>query len=185
MKYKKVKKSFIKTIHNYLHVVNPHAHAFFQTIIFIKNPSMMHGGCIDGWGTTIGTMTPICPMSWVLKQGLNKMNVLRCYNERGICMVMLSTNKCYNKWFKSIEQILNVLFKYKPKRNAWLFRHSTMTYFHLECQNCLKNIFYFLFFLAPTFLILISKPLECKFEINKINLIVLVNASFLWKNPRI
>ncbi len=40
--------------------------------------------------------------------------------ERGICMFQLSTNKCYNEWFKSIEQILNVLFKYNPKRNARL-----------------------------------------------------------------
>jgi hypothetical protein len=30
-------------------------------------------------------------------------------------MFKLSTNKCYNDWIKSIEQILNVLFKYKPK----------------------------------------------------------------------
>jgi hypothetical protein len=26
--------------------------------------------------------------------------------------------------------------------------------------------------------------LECKFVINKINVIVLMNASILWKNPR-
>jgi hypothetical protein len=47
-------------------------------------------------------------------------------NERGICMFKLSTNKCYNEWFKSIEQILNVLFKYKPKRNARLQHISKM-----------------------------------------------------------
>jgi hypothetical protein len=35
-------------------------------------------------------------------------------NERGICMFRLSTNKCCNGCFKSIKQILNVLFKYKP-----------------------------------------------------------------------
>ncbi len=35
-------------------------------------------------------------------------------------MFKLSTNKCYNEWFKSIEQILNVLFKRNPKRNAKL-----------------------------------------------------------------
>jgi hypothetical protein len=29
-------------------------------------------------------------------------------------------NKCYSEWFKSIEQILNVVFKYKPKSNAGL-----------------------------------------------------------------
>ncbi len=54
-------------------------------------------------------------------------------------MFMFSTNKCYNEWFKSIEQILNVMFKYKPKIDA-SFRHSKMTYFHLECQNLIKNI---------------------------------------------
>jgi hypothetical protein len=30
-------------------------------------------------------------------------------------MFKLSTNKCCNEWFKSIEQILNVLFKYNKK----------------------------------------------------------------------
>jgi len=30
------------------------------------------------------------------------------------------TNKCYYEWFKSIEQILNVLFKYNAKWNARL-----------------------------------------------------------------
>jgi hypothetical protein len=35
-------------------------------------------------------------------------------------MFKVSTNKCYNEWFKSIEQILNVIFKYKQKRNARL-----------------------------------------------------------------
>jgi hypothetical protein len=39
-------------------------------------------------------------------------------NEMGICMFRLSTNKCYNEWFKSIEQILSFLFKYKPKKEC-------------------------------------------------------------------
>jgi hypothetical protein len=39
-------------------------------------------GCIHGWGTTIGTMTPICSISWVLKQGLSKMNIM-LNNEKG------------------------------------------------------------------------------------------------------
>jgi hypothetical protein len=39
-------------------------------------------------------------------------------NERGIRILGLSANKCYNQSFKSIEQILNVMFKYKPKRNV-------------------------------------------------------------------
>jgi hypothetical protein len=38
-------------------------------------------------------------------------------------MFKLSTNKCYNEWFKSIEHILNVLLKYKPKRNVGLYGH--------------------------------------------------------------
>jgi len=90
-------------------------------------------------------------------------------------------NKCYNKWFKSIEQILNVLFKYKPKRNVRLSRHSRMTYFHLDYQNLLETLNNFLFF-TPTSLILLSKPLEYKFVIIKISLIFFINASFLWKN---
>jgi hypothetical protein len=61
-------------------------------------------------------------------------------NERGVCMFKLSTNKCYNEWFKSIKQILNVLFKYKPQRNVGLLWDSKMTYFHLKCQNPIKNI---------------------------------------------
>jgi len=35
---------------------------------------------------------------------------------------------------------LKVMFKYKLKRNAGLFKHSRKTYFHLECQNSIKNI---------------------------------------------
>jgi len=128
-------------------------------------------------------MTFICFMSWVLKQELSKMNVKMLNSERGICMFRLSTNKCYNEWFKSIEQVLNVLFKHKPKMNAEILRHSKMTYFHLECQNPIKNIKQCLFF-APMFLILLSKPLECKFLIIKINLIILIKTSVLWKNPR-
>ncbi len=60
-------------------------------------------------------------------------------------MCKLSTNKCYNELFKSTEQNLNVLFKYKPKRNARLLIYSRMTYFHLECQNPIKKSNYVLF----------------------------------------
>jgi hypothetical protein len=55
-------------------------------------------------------------------------------------MFMPSTSKCYDKLSKSIEQILNVLFKYKPKRNVGLLKHSKMIYFHLECQNPIEKI---------------------------------------------
>ncbi len=44
----------------------------------------------------------------------------------------------------------------------------------------LNNVFFF----APKSLIPLSKPLECKIVINKIDLIVLINASILWKIPR-
>jgi hypothetical protein len=33
-------------------------------------------GCIHDWGTTIKTMTPICLVSKVLKQGLSKINII-------------------------------------------------------------------------------------------------------------
>ncbi len=55
-------------------------------------------------------------------------------------MFRFSTNKCYNELFKSIEQILNVLFKYKQKRNVRLLKHSRMAYFYLECQKPITNI---------------------------------------------
>ncbi len=48
----------------------------------------------------------------------------------------------------------------------------------------LLKFFKIMSFFAPTSLIPLSKPLECKFVINKINVIVLMNASILWKNPR-
>jgi len=43
-------------------------------------------------------------------------------------MFRLLTNKRYNEWFKSIEQILNVLFKYKWKRNAHTTNHGLFDY---------------------------------------------------------
>jgi len=63
-------------------------------------------------------------------------------NERGICMFKLSlTNNCYNEWFELIEQILNVLFKYKPKKKMHDYKtwFPKMGYFHLECQNLIKT----------------------------------------------
>ncbi len=79
-----------------------------------------------------------CVMSPKLRTYQNECSKM-LNNERGICMFRLSTNKCYNEWFKSIEEILNVLFKYKPKRNARLLTQFRMTNFHLECQNLKKN----------------------------------------------
>jgi hypothetical protein len=66
-------------------------------------------------------------------------------------MFKLSTNKSYNEGFKSIEQNLNIMFKYKPKRNARLLRHFRMTYFHMEFQNPIKKSIN-VFFLHPCFL---------------------------------
>ncbi len=81
-------------------------------------------------------------------------------------MFRFSTNMCYSEWFQSIEQILNVLFNYKPKRYVGLLRHLRMTYFHLECQNLIKNQI-MSFFFALVSIIFFSKPLECKFAILK------------------
>ncbi len=51
------------------------------------------------------------------------MNVPRCQTMKGMCMFRISTNKCYNERFKSIEQILNVIFKYKLKMKTRLLEH--------------------------------------------------------------
>jgi len=55
-----------------------------------------------------------------------------------------------------------------------------MTYFHLECQNPIKNIKLCPIF-PPMSLILLSKPLKCIFLINKINLMSLLMHSFYEK----
>jgi hypothetical protein len=96
-------------------------------------------------------------------------------------MFRILTNKSYNECFKSIEQILNVLFKYKPKTNVGLLRHSRMT-FSFGVPNPIKKSNYVLLF-SPVSPIL-SKPLECKIVIIKINLIVPINAYFLMKNSK-
>ncbi len=121
---------------------------------------------IHNWGVTIEAMTPFCHVSWILKQN-------ECFkmlnNERGICMFMFSTNKCYNEWFKSIEQILNVLFKYKPKRNVRLNFFPKWHAFIWNAKTLLKTSIN-VFFLGPTFPILLSK-LERNFIIKKIDFI--------------
>ncbi len=43
-------------------------------------------------------------------------------------MFRLLTNKRYNEWYKSIEQILNVLLKYKWKKNAHTTNHGLFDY---------------------------------------------------------
>jgi hypothetical protein len=70
------------------------------------------------------------------------MDVLKCYimKERYVCLGFQPINVIMNDSIKSIEQILNVLFKYKQKRNVRLLKHSRMTYFYLECQKPITNI---------------------------------------------
>jgi hypothetical protein len=55
-----------------------------------------------------------------------------CLSFQPICVIMIDSNQLNN--------FFDVLLKDKPKRNAWLLKHSRMAYFHLECQNPIKNI---------------------------------------------
>jgi hypothetical protein len=52
-----------------------------------------------------------------------------------------------------------------------LERHT----FIWSAKTLLKTLNYVMYF-APTFLIFLYKPLECKFVINKINLIIFINT---------
>jgi hypothetical protein len=49
---------------------------------------------LDGGGTTTRTTTTICLVFWVLKQGLNEMNVMKCYTMIGgyvcLCLQLIS-----------------------------------------------------------------------------------------------
>jgi hypothetical protein len=87
-----------------------------------------------------------------------------------ISVIMNDSNQSNKVWmsYSSIKINVGLIFRY--------FR--MMTYFHLECQNPIKNIKWCYSF-APKSFILLSKPLEYNFLINKISLIVLINASFL------
>jgi hypothetical protein len=55
-----------------------------------------------------------------------------------------------------------------------------MTCFHLECQNLLKNQI-MSFFCTHVSYTYFQTKLKCSFVINKINLIVLINTTFLMK----
>jgi len=55
-------------------------------------------------------------------------------------MFMFSINKCYNEWIKSIEHILNAMFKYKLERNVWLQDISRNDILSLGVPNPIKNI---------------------------------------------
>ncbi len=107
---------------------------------------------------------PFCHMFWMLKQN-EYCEMLN--NERGICMFKVSTNKCYNELFKSIEQILNVIFRYKPKRNAKLQYASKIIY-------CL--LYPHLLYLFPNFWNLIRKNLMWLSSLTQ---------PFLWKKSNI
>jgi hypothetical protein len=98
-----------------------------------------------------------------------------CVGFQPISVIMNDSNQL-NKFWISCSNM-------KKKRDAKLPRQSKMTYFHLECQNIIKIIKQCPFF-APMSPIFLSKPLECIFLINKINLIVLINTFVSWKNPR-
>jgi hypothetical protein len=65
-------------------------------------------GCIHGWSTIIGTMTPICSISWVLKQELSKMNIM-LNNEKGY--VFLGYQPINVVIIKSTEFFLNVIIE--------------------------------------------------------------------------
>ncbi len=98
-----------------------------------------------------------------------------CLNFQPINVIMNDLNQFHKFWMsyssinqKGMQDYLNI-----PKWHTFIWSVETL----LKTSN---NVFIF----APTSLIFLSKPLECKFVINKINLIVLINASILWKNPR-
>jgi hypothetical protein len=69
---------------------------------------------------------------------------------------------------KGIQDYLDI-----PKWHTFIWSAKTL----LKTSN---NVLFF----APTSLILLSNPLECKFVINKINLIIFINTFDLSKNPR-
>jgi hypothetical protein len=50
-----------------------------------------------------------------------------------INVVMNDSNQLNKFW-------MSYSWKYKPKKNVKLLKHSKMTYFHFECQNPIKNI---------------------------------------------
>jgi hypothetical protein len=56
-----------------------------------------------------------------------------------VCLGFQLINVIMN-YSNQLNKILNVLLKYKPKRNVGQLRHSKITYFHLECQNPIENI---------------------------------------------
>jgi hypothetical protein len=96
-----------------------------------------------------------------------------CLGFQSIKIIMNNTNQLTKK--------LNFLFKYKPKRIVKLFKHSKMAYFHLECQNPIKNQIMSFFYIHISYTSF--QTLECKFLIKKINFIVFIKAFILWKNP--
>jgi hypothetical protein len=125
----------------------------------INSQSLVHGKwwdiqwqwtrirCIHDWGTTTTTMTPFCFMSIVLKQGLNKMNVLRCSTiKRGyLCLsfqlinVLMNDSNQLNKFWMFCPSITKkecMITKHFHKNDILSFempnpywKHKIMSYF--------------------------------------------------------
>ncbi len=93
------------------------------------------------------------------------MNVLRCHIMEGgyVCLVLQSINA--KMWVKRIKQILNVLLKYNPIRNAKFQKIFKKIVFHLDYQSLIKNLEKCLAFYTM-FPQLLSKSLERNIIIN-------------------
>jgi hypothetical protein len=95
-----------------------------------------------------------------------------CLDFQPISVIVNNSNQLKTKF--------NVIFKYKPKKNARLQNILRITYFHLECQNRIEtsNI---VLFLDPCLLYFFPNLFECNFVINKINLIIFINVALFIK----
>ncbi len=98
-------------------------------------------------------------------------------------MFKVSTNKCYNEWFKSIEFFWMFCSNINQKGMQDYFDIPKWRTFIWSAKTLLKTWNIVLVF-APTSPIFLSKSLERNFVINKINLIVFINTSIIRQNPR-
>jgi hypothetical protein len=112
------------------------------------------------------------------------MNVLRCVTMKGgyVCLgfqpinvIMNDSNKLNKIWMSCLNINQKGMHDYLDILEWHTFIWSVQTL--LKTSN---NVMYF----APTSLIFLSKPLECKFVNNKINLIIFISTFVLWKNTR-
>ncbi len=97
-------------------------------------------------------------------------------NFQPINVIMNDSNQLNKFWmsYSSINQKGMHDYLDIPKWHTFIWSAETL----LKTSNTI-------FFFAPTSPIFLSKPLECKFVINKINLIVLINTFVLWKNLKL